>query len=284
MSEHPHVVDASEADFGRVVLEESRTRPVVVDFWAPWCGPCRALGPVLEKLADEANGAFLLVKVNTDDNPRISAQYGIRGIPAVKAFVDGALANEFTGALPESAVRQFLKSIVKSPEEQEAKAALELLSQGKRDEADALAKQVLAKDPRAQVAWIVRAEAALARGDLEDAEAFCDQVAEDPDVAALREPLEARLHLVRLVKTSDDEPALRQRVEQDGSPDAALALAAYEALAGKLDEAFERGLSVLTSHGKTHKEAAHKLLLQLIRLVDEERARDLRRRLSIALY
>lgn len=95
--------------FKKDVIETSYQKPVLVDFWAPWCGPCHTLGPTLERLAKEARGKWRLVKINTDKHPEFARQYGVRGIPAVKLFVEGEVADEFVGALPEHAVRQWLQ-------------------------------------------------------------------------------------------------------------------------------------------------------------------------------
>ena len=102
------VVEVNQGNFDQEVIQRSYKEPVLVDFWAPWCGPCRMLGPVLEKLANEANSGFTLAKLNSDQNPALSMQYGIQGIPAVKAFSNGRVVDEFVGAQPEGMVRQFL--------------------------------------------------------------------------------------------------------------------------------------------------------------------------------
>ena len=114
MSTVSHVVDVSDANFEQVVVEGSKERPVIVDLWAEWCGPCRTLGPLLEKVAAERDGAFLLAKLDVDANPMVAGAFGVQSIPTVIAFRDGEPVNGFVGAYPEDAINQFVDLLVPS--------------------------------------------------------------------------------------------------------------------------------------------------------------------------
>ena len=180
--------DATDATFATAVLEESSRRPVVVDFWAPWCGPCRMLGPIIERVAAEYGDDVALIKLNTDENPRTAAQYRIQGIPAVKAFRDGRVVSEFTGALPEAQVRAFFAKLAPSPAQKAARAAEELAKRDPRA-AEQRFREVLAADAGNADAIVGLAQLLLARGDRDEAERLLARAPADRRAKALRHRL-----------------------------------------------------------------------------------------------
>ena len=253
-----HAIDVGALNFDEVVVRGSRERPVLVDFWAPWCGPCRMLAPILDKLAVEMEGRFTLAKLNTDDEQELAARYGIRGIPNVKAFVDGRVADEFTGVLPEAGVRAFLDRVMPSPAARaiaEAKARL-----AAKDAVGALEKldEVHALDPAGEDALLTRAEALVALGRGADAGHVLD---------ALEAPARVRTKPVR------DErrlATLRARAKLAAAGGADLAALARRAAATPPDHVARRDYAAALAANGDHERA----LDLLLSIVDADRGAD----------
>lgn len=159
-----NIINVSESDFEYEVIQQSYETPIVVDFWAPWCGPCRMLTPILEKLAADPNHIFILAKINVDENPNISMRYRVQGIPAVKAFRNGEVIGEFTGALPEPRVRQFIQKIAPSAADNQLGEANSLLVTRHWVEAEAAFRRILSQHPHHPVATLNLARSLLAQG------------------------------------------------------------------------------------------------------------------------
>ncbi len=202
MARTDYIVEVTEATFSQDVLARSRAVPVIVDFWAPWCGPCRMLSPILEKLAAEGRGAFLLAKVNVDDNPNLSAEYGLRGIPVVKAFRDEKIVAEFVGAQPEAKVREFVRKVAPSEADRALEAALSLLATRHWAEAEAAFRRALADQPGGDAATLGLIKALLAQGRGCEAEELIENFPRSDQVGAA-EKLAALAHLLCAVESAD---------------------------------------------------------------------------------
>lgn len=281
-----HAIDVTESNFLQEVIEASHRFPVFVDFWAPWCGPCRSLGPILERLAAEYQGRFRLAKVNSDENQALAAQFGVRGIPNVKAVVDGQIVNEFTGALPESAVREFIDALLPSPAEplrQEARAAR---ARGEGDATRKLLLQAIHLDPRHEPARLDLIDVLLDAGDFAEAQRLLDEVAENANDRGRIDSLAARLALAQGAAGGADEGALRARLAADAADLAArLALANLLALKQDYRAALEELLEVVRRDRAFEDDIGRKTMLQIFSLLggDSDLVRDYRGRLSTAI-
>ncbi len=245
-------MDVGTTTFEQEVVEASKRLPVVVDFWAPWCGPCRALTPVIEKVAREFAGRIKLVKVNSDENPELSSAFGIRSIPNVIAFKDGRPAAQFLGAVPEGQVRAFMQKLLPSPSE-------------------------LA---------LARAQAAFGAHRLDEAERELTAVEPDPSWDARVAALRQGIAYARAGKEGPGEAELRARLA--GNPadhEARLALAGLHAGQRRYREAMDELLEIVRRARDWRDGEARRQLLALFNLAgDPELVSEYRRKLAAALY
>jgi putative thioredoxin len=234
-----YVIDVTDQTFAAEVLERSKVVPVVVDFWAAWCGPCRMLGPILERLAQEFGGKFILAKLDVDGNPNSAMQYRVQGIPAVKAFIDGKVFNEFTGALPEPQVRKFLEGLIPSEADLLARQGYEWEIYGQPAMAEENYKGALAKEPDHYPAKVGLGRVLLGEGKIEEGllvlESIPAGVQERPAADALIATAQFRRHAA-----GQNEAALRAKIEAEPND-----LSARYALANLLaaDQRFEEALA-----------------------------------------
>ena len=261
--------DVNHADFEEQVIEASFNQPVVIDFWAPWCAPCKVLKPILEKLADEYGGKFKLAKVNSDENQEIAARYAVRGIPAVKAMVDGKIVNEFTGALPEGSVREWLDKIIPSPAEEMRREAQRMVDAGDLDGALQKLKDASKLDPDNEMVRVDSAEILLVQGNADAAQRLLDSL-RDPDILknARVLQLKAQVRLAEMQAEGDSEAVLAAAVKaNENDLEARLKLANVLIAANRPAEGMDQLLEIVRRDRGFREDIGRKMLLDVFNLL-----------------
>jgi putative thioredoxin len=268
MADSSYIYDVTAENFQQVVLQTSMSRPVLVDFWAEWCNPCKALMPTLAKLADEYQGKFILAKVNTEEQQQLATHFGIRSIPCVKLFLKGQMADEFMGALPEAEVRSFIDKYIPRESDGLLAQAEQLLQQGDADGAGTLIQQAAQMDPGNPRVMLTNARYLATVGRLEEAE---QQLNALPDEEKRKSEISAMLARLQFDRSSADTPppeVLEQRLRENPSDSEAMhQLASHKIMRNDLEGALELLLTLMQKDREYGDDAARKDMLRIFEML-----------------
>ncbi|AYG10067.1 thioredoxin [Pseudomonas fluorescens] len=285
----PYIFDVTTATFDQAVIENSFHKPVLVDFWAEWCAPCKALMPLLAQIAESYQGELLLAKVDCETEQDVVARFGIRSLPTVVLFKDGQPVDGFAGAKPESEIRALLEPHVQMPPPAEAdplEQAQALFAEGRISEAEAVLVALLGEDNTNAAALILYARCLAERGELGEAQAVLDAVKSDAHKAALA-GAKAQITFLRQAADLPDTADLKARLAQNPQDDEAAYQLAVQQLARQQYDAALEGLLKLLIRNRSYNEGLpHKTLLQVFELLgnDHPLVTVYRRKLFAALY
>ncbi|MWK56327.1 thioredoxin [Pseudomonas otitidis] len=289
MSDTPYIFDATALDFDQSVIQNSFHKPVLVDFWAEWCAPCKALMPLLAQIAESYRGELLLAKVNCDVEQDIVMRFGIRSLPTVVLFKDGQPVDGFAGAQPESQIRAMLAPHVAEPAPEAAdpmEAAQALFDDGRIGDAEAVLKQLLGEDNSNAPALILYARCLAERGELGEAQLVLDAVKSDEHKQALA-GARAQLAFLRQVNDLPEAAALKSRLAQDaGDDEASYQLAIHQLARQQYEPALDALLRLFVRNRNYGEGLPHKTLLQVFDLLgnDHPLVTTYRRKLYQAIY
>lgn len=285
-AQSPWIIETTPETFQKDAVERSREVPVVIDFWAAWCQPCRMLGPILERLANEYQGKFVLVKADTEALPEIAAAFGVESIPAVFALRDGRLVDQFVGVLPESRIRTWLTGVLPSPAEQLAAEAREL-ERTDLQAAESKYREAIQQSPNETAAQIGLARVLLRQNRLDESRRILDELASAGALGPDGEQLRAEIMLHERSKEVGSVDQARAAAEAEPENlQLQLNLARALAAAGRYEEALETALGVVQKDRRQFGEPAREFMVGVFHLLgpDSDLASAYRRKLALALY
>lgn len=286
MSPNQNVIEVTAQDFDQQVVARSHELPVLVDFWAEWCGPCQMLLPILLKLAQEYGGKFLLAKVNTDREQELAMRFGIRSIPTMKLYRNGEVVEELMGVQSEARLRALLDRYIERESDRVRAEARRREAQGDLEGALDLLRMAAAEDPENPRVLQDYARLAIQAGALDEARSLLERLPADVRSEDEVQGLEALLELAETVQDAPEEAALRARLEEDPEDLAAReGLAARLALRGAWREALDQYLEILKRDRGFHDGIGHRGMLRIFTLLgDDPLVAEYRRKLANWLY
>ena len=281
------MIDATLSSFERDVIEASMEVPVLVSFWAPWCGPCKALGPLLEKLEREYGGRFKLVNVNSDTNPELVASFSLKSIPYAVAFVDGNAVAQFSGAQPEAYVRAFLDRLIPNSGELEHRAAREALASGQAEVAEQYLRNALALDPSSDAARLDMVGLLLDRDDVEGARRHWSMISSRSEQQSTYAGIRARMEAVEAAAKLPPAEILERRLHLDEDDlQARLELAELYIARRHFEAALAQLLEIVRRDRHFMEDIGRRKMIEVFEMAagEEKLVADYRAKLSLELF
>ena len=281
------MIDATLSSFERDVIEASMEAPVLVDFWAPWCGPCASLGPILEKLERDYAGRWKLVKVNADTNPELVASFSLKSIPHVVAFVDGNAVAQFMGAQTESFVKAFIDRLVPNPGELEHRAAREAMTQGQPSVAETHLRNAIALDPACDAARLDMVAMLLDRDEVANARSHYQLLSGKAEQTSTYATVKARMEAAEIAATLPPAEVLESRIKRnDADLQARLQLAELHIARRHFEPAMQQLLEIARRDRAFGEDVGRRKMLEVFQMAAEQQALvdDYRHRLSAIVF
>jgi putative thioredoxin len=280
-----HVITTGAATFEVDVINASHERPVLVDFWADWCGPCKSIAPVLDDLADELDGEMIVAKVDTDVEQELAQTYGIRSLPTMLLFRHGKPAEQIIGAQPGAEIRRVVEQYLPRPRDDLIGAASALLASGDAQSAEARLREALAEDPKNYAIHPLLARVLLRQGEHKAAAELIGSLPINIVTDATFEPINAHLRLLSLVEDGADAKALEQIAADPENIEARFQLAVMQGLKNDYESALDALLELIVRHREWKDGAIHMAILDIFKMMgsDDPRVKEYRTRLARTL-